>query len=147
MSPYFHPWQSSTTLPSKPTIPHSFSIRSDDGLTPETSALLYRIYCILLGRILSCPEGKGTRGLQGPIRRCCPTSPTPHSHTKDNHSTGVTLLFSNSAWVLLRPKELSTFILRNWETGPQAYRPYPRSLGSLTIRRWNYKGSTFSSVI
>lgn len=34
------------------------------------------IYDILLGRIYSCPEGKGTRGLQGPLRRC-PTSPTP----------------------------------------------------------------------
>ena len=33
------------------------------------------IYCILLGRIYNCPEGKGTRGLQGPIRRC-PTSLT-----------------------------------------------------------------------
>ena len=66
------------------------------------------IYCILLGRIYNCPEGKGTRGLQRPIRRC-PTSPTPHLHTKDSHSTGITLLFSNSAWVLLRPTELSTF--------------------------------------
>ena len=28
----------------------------------------FRIYCILLGRIYSCPEGKSTRGLQGPIR-------------------------------------------------------------------------------
>ena len=35
--------------------------------------------------------------------------PPSHSHTKDSHSTGITLLFSNSAWVLLRPKELSTF--------------------------------------
>ena len=25
------------------------------------------IYYILLGRIYSCPEGKGTRGVQGPI--------------------------------------------------------------------------------
>ena len=64
--------------------------------------------CILLGRIYSCPEGKGARGLQRPLRRC-PTSPTPHLHTKDSHSTGITLLFSNSAWVLLRPTELSTF--------------------------------------
>ena len=36
------------------------------------------IYCILLGRIYRCPEGKGSRGLQGPIRRC-PTSPSPPS--------------------------------------------------------------------
>ena len=32
---------------------------------------------------------------------------------------------------------------RNSETGPPAYRPYPRRLESLTICRWNYKGSTF----
>ena len=32
---------------------------------------------------------------------------------------------------------------RNCETGPAAYRPYPRRLESLTIFRWNYKGSTF----
>ena len=38
-----------------------------------------------------------------------PPHPPSHSHTKDSHSTGITLLFSNSAWVLLRPTELSTF--------------------------------------
>ena len=32
---------------------------------------------------------------------------------------------------------------RNCETGPPAYHPYPRRLESLTICRWNYKGSTF----
>ena len=31
---------------------------------------------------------------------------------------------------------------RNCETGPPAYRPYPRRLQSLTICRWNYKGTT-----
>ena len=76
-------------------------------LTMRTQSVCICI-CILLGRIYSCPEGKGTRGLQRPLRRC-PTSPTPHLHTKDSHSTGITLLFSNSAWVLLRPTELSTF--------------------------------------
>ena len=74
----------------------------------NTPIIYLFIYCILLGRIYNCPEGKGTRGLQRPIRRC-PTSPTPHLHTKDSHSTGITLLCSNSAWVLLRPTELSTF--------------------------------------
>ena len=33
------------------------------------------------------------------------------------------------------------------ETGPPAYRPYPRRLESLNICGCNYKGSTFSSVI
>ena len=36
---------------------------------------------------------------------------------------------------------------RNCETASPAYRPYPRRLESLTICIWNYKGSTFSSVI
>ena len=31
---------------------------------------------------------------------------------------------------------------RNCETGPPTYRPYPRRQESLTICRWNYKGST-----
>ena len=39
-----------------------------------------------------------------------PPHPPPHSHTKDSHSTRITLLFLNSAWVLLRPIELSTFM-------------------------------------
>ena len=33
------------------------------------------------------------------------------------------------------------------ETWPTIYRPYPRRLDSLTICRYHYKGSTFSSVI
>ena len=57
----------------------------------------------------NCTEGKGTRGLHGPIRKC-PPHPLPHRQTKDSHSTGITLLFLNSAWVLLRPIELSTFM-------------------------------------
>ena len=49
-------------------------------------------------------------GCEGDYIRRCSTSPTPHSHTKDSHCTGITLFFSNSAWVLLRATELSTFL-------------------------------------
>ena len=44
----------------------------------------------ILGRIC-CPEGKGTTGLQGPLQGA-PPHLTPHLHTKDSHSTGITLL-------------------------------------------------------
>ena len=36
---------------------------------------------------------------------------------------------------------------RACETGPTAYRPYPRRLESQTVCRCYYKGSTFSSFI
>ena len=38
MWPYFHLWQSSSTLAYKPTVPHNSYIRSDEGLKLETSA-------------------------------------------------------------------------------------------------------------
>ena len=38
MWPYFHQWQSSSTLSYKPTTPHNSSLRSGEGLTLETSA-------------------------------------------------------------------------------------------------------------
>ena len=37
--------------------------------------------------------------------------------------------------------------LKIQETGPTIYSPYPRRLQCLTLYRYNYKGSTFSSVI
>ena len=37
--------------------------------------------------------------------------------------------------------------LKMHEIGPMVYSPYPRRLKSLTIFRYNYKGSAFSSVI
>ena len=42
---------------------------------------------------------------------------------------------------------LYTVALKMQETGPMVYSPYPRRLESLTIWRYHYKGSTFTSVI
>ena len=52
--------------------------------------------------IYSCPEGKGTGGLLSPI---------PHKKVPDltYPPPQFTFSFSNSAWVLLRPTEISTF--------------------------------------
>jgi len=38
ISPYFHQWKSSSTLPSKPTTPLNSSTYSDKGLRLKTSA-------------------------------------------------------------------------------------------------------------
>ena len=54
------------------------------------------------------------------------------------------LLYSNSAWVLLRPAELWT--MKSCEMGPMVYHPCLRRLESLTICQcYYYKGSTFYS--
>ena len=55
------------------------------------------------------------------------------------------LLFTISVWVLLRP--LLTITSKMQETGPTVYSPYPRRPERLTICRYDYKGSAFSSVI
>ena len=60
---------------------------------------------------------------------------------RPQHQELHVLLFATSVRVLLRPTGLWT--LKGCETGPPAYRPYPRRLESLTICRCNYKGSTF----
>ena len=73
-----------------------------------------------------------------PYEGALPHSPT-YSYTKDSHSTGITLHFSNSAWVLLRPTELSKF--KELWNGTS-------SLSSLSEKtRKSNKGSTFSSNI
>ena len=92
----------------------------------------------------TCPEGRSTNRTRGPMRGA-PPYPIQTRKTRPQHRELHALLFATSVRVLLRPTGLWT--LKGCETGPPAYRPYPRRLESLTICRCNYKGSTFSSVI
>ena len=62
------------------------------------------------GQDLQLPRGKGPKRNSRPYtKEPHLIHPPPHSHKKDSHSTGITLLFSNSAWVFLCPTELSPF--------------------------------------
>ena len=74
-----------------------------------------------------------------------PSQPWYTTEDRPQHRELRALLLATSVWVLLRPTGLWT--LKGCETGPPAYRPYPRRLESLTICRCSFKGSTFSSVI
>ena len=107
--------------------------------------LIYDLFHSTGHEFYSCPEGKGTRGLQGPIQRC-PTSPTlPFAYERQPQHRDHPTLFRIVRGFFYVPQNYQHS--RNCETGPPTYRPYPRRLESLTICRWYYKGSTFSSVI
>ena len=77
------------------------------------SVIEQMIYDLLhsTGQDLQLPRGKGHKRTSRSYTKVPHLThpPLPNSHTKDSHSTGITLLFSNSGWVLLRPTELSTF--------------------------------------
>ena len=56
-----------------------------------------------------------------------------HSHTKDSHSTGITLLFFRIVRGFFHVPQNYQHS-RICETGPSTYRPYPRRLESLTMK-------------
>ena len=72
----------------------------------------------------SCPEGKGTRGLQGPIQRC-PTSPTPPIRIRKTATApGSPYSFRIVRGFFYVPQNYQHS--RTCGTGPPTYRPYPR---------------------
>ena len=94
----------------------------------------------------ACPEGIGTNGTHRSHARCHPY-PIPQP-VKVGHTTGVFTFnsFRTVGWVLLRPSWTDEW--KCCETGPTAFRPYPRRSESLTAScRFHYKGGTFFPVI
>ena len=82
------------------------------------------------------------------------TFPIPaHTYTltKDSHNTGNFMpyvLFSNRLSVGSLTSHIELINMEGiFDTGTTIYRPFPRRLECLTICWFNYKGSTFYSVI
>ena len=88
-----------------------------------------------------------TRGHNGHKRTSrCPTSPThPFAYKRQPQHRDHPTLFRIVRGFFYVPQNYQHS--RNCEMGPPAYCPYSRRLESMTICRWNYKGSTSSSVI
>ena len=92
----------------------------------------------------ACPEGMCTNGLRSHAR--CHPYPIPQP-VKVGHTTGLydPYSFRIVVWVPLHPTRTNQ--RKCCETGLSVFRPYPRTLESLTICRCRHKGSAFFSVI
>ena len=78
-----------------------------------------------------------------------PTHPlNPRMNVKDRRSDHNTRNYVPYSCEQCVGSLLSHKVIMNkgCETGPTIYLPYPRRLDSLTICRYHYKGSTFSSI-
>ena len=107
--------------------------------------ILFFIYYILLGRILQLPRGKGHKRTSRSYSKVPHLTHPPIPIRKTATAPGSPYSFRIVRGFFYVPQNYQHS--RNCETGPPTYRPYPRRLESLTVCRWYYKGSTFSSVI
>ena len=89
------------------------------------------------------PRRKGHNRTSRSLTRC-PSSPTPHSHTKDNPAPESPYSYRIARGFFNVPQNYQHS--RNCERGPPAYHPYPRRLESHFVDEIT-KAALFSSVI